>query len=127
MDKAILKWFFLQRSQNITIDGTTIKEKEMFFAKETYFPNVKASDGWIDKTKKGKEKNTNTVNKKFIFLNQLFTGIFACKCASLCNHFMLVCCFNISTMEFCPDKRTPLCLILGSRIKCTRVIVIKIS
>ena len=85
-----------------------LKKKKGFDAEEK---KVKVSDGWIDQTKKGNGKYTNTVNKKFIFLNQLFTDILPVS-AWVCNHFMLACCFNISTMEFCPDKRTPLCLIL---------------
>ena len=63
MDKAILKWFFLERSQNTPIDGTMIKEKALFFAEKFNFSNVKASDGWIDKSKISKEKYTTTYCK----------------------------------------------------------------
>ena len=52
VDKAVLKWFSLQRSQNIPIDGTMIKEKALFFAEKFNLPNFKASDGWMDKWKK---------------------------------------------------------------------------
>ena len=65
VNKAILKWFSLQGSQNIPIDGTMIKGKALFFAENFNFSNFKASDGWMDKLKKGKEKNIYTVNKKF--------------------------------------------------------------
>ena len=106
--------------------------KKSRWTQRNFFPNVKASDGWIDKMKKGKEKYTNTVNKKFIFLNQHFTDIFASECVSLCNHFMLVCCFNISTMEFFPDMHTLLCLTFrgeegGVSNEITRAIIIKIT
>ena len=63
MDKAILKWFFLERSQSTPIDGTMIKEKALFFAEKFNFSNVKASDGWIDKSKISKEKYTTTYCK----------------------------------------------------------------
>ena len=49
VDKAILKWLSLQRSQNVPIDGTMIKEKVLFFAEKFNSPNFKASDGWMDK------------------------------------------------------------------------------
>ena len=62
VDEAILKWFSLQRSQNIAIDGTMIK-KALLLLKKNNFPNIKAS------RKKGKEKYTTTVNKKYIFLS----------------------------------------------------------
>ena len=62
VDEAILKWFSLQRSQNIAIDGTMIK-KALLLLKKNNFPNFKAS------RKKGKEKYTTTVNKKYIFLS----------------------------------------------------------
>ena len=68
VDKPILKWLFLQRSQNIPIDGTMTKQKAVFFAEKFNFGNIKASDCWIDKSRKGKEKYATTVNKTFIFL-----------------------------------------------------------
>ena len=46
-----------------------INQKAMVFVEEIYFPNIKTSDGWIDKSKKDKGKYANTVNKKFIFLS----------------------------------------------------------
>lgn len=52
VDKAVLKWFPLQRSQNIPIDGTTIKENVLHFAEKFNFPNFKAYDGWIEKSGK---------------------------------------------------------------------------
>ena len=52
VNKAILKWFSLQRSQNIPIDGTMIKEKALLFAEKFNFTNFKASDGRMDKWKK---------------------------------------------------------------------------
>ena len=48
--KAILKWFSLQRVQNIPIDGAMIKTKRCFLLKK--FPNFKVSDGCMDKWKK---------------------------------------------------------------------------
>ena len=56
VDKAILKWFCLQRSQHIPIDGTMIKEKALVFAEKFNLPNFKASDGWLNKWKKGNGK-----------------------------------------------------------------------
>ena len=55
VDKAVLKWFSLQRSQNVLIDGPILKEKSLQFAKSSNFPTFKASDGWPDKWKKGKK------------------------------------------------------------------------
>ena len=52
VNKAILKWFSLQRIQNIPIDGTMIKEKALLFAEKFNFTNFKASDGRMDKWKK---------------------------------------------------------------------------
>ena len=51
MDKAVFKWFSLQRSQKVPIDGPIFQEN---------FPTFKDSDGWLDKWKKGK-KTTFTV------------------------------------------------------------------
>ena len=52
VDKAVFKWFSLQRSQNVPIDGPILKEKALQFAKSFNFPTFKASDGWLDKRKK---------------------------------------------------------------------------
>ena len=52
VDKAVFKWFSLQRSQNDPIDGPILKEKALQFAKSFNFPTFKASDGWLDKWKK---------------------------------------------------------------------------
>ena len=52
VDKAVFKWFSLQRSQNVPIDGLILKEKALQFAKSFNFPTFKASDGWLDKWKK---------------------------------------------------------------------------
>lgn len=52
IDKAVFKWFTVQRSQNIPIDGNLIKEKALSFAKNFDCPSFKASDGWLDKWKK---------------------------------------------------------------------------
>ena len=56
VDKAVFKWFSLQRSQNVPIDGPILKEKALQFAKSFNFPTFKASDGWLDKWKKRLEK-----------------------------------------------------------------------
>ena len=50
--KALFKWFVLQRSQNIPIDGSMVQEKGLFFAEKFEIPDIKASDGWLDKWKK---------------------------------------------------------------------------
>ena len=52
VDKALFEWFVLQRSQNISIDGSVIQEKGLFFAEKLEIPDFKASDGWLDKWKK---------------------------------------------------------------------------
>lgn len=52
VDKAVLKWFSLQRSQNVPIDGPMLKEKALQFAGSFNIPTFKASDGWLDKWKK---------------------------------------------------------------------------
>ena len=52
VDKAVFKWLFLQRSQNVPIDGPILKEKALQFAKSFNFPTFKASDGWLDKRKR---------------------------------------------------------------------------
>ena len=52
VDKAVFKWFSLQRSQNVPIDGPILKEKALQLAKRFNFPTFKASDGWLDKWKK---------------------------------------------------------------------------
>ena len=49
VDKALFEWFVLQRSQNISIDGSMIQEKGIFFAKKLEIADFKASDGWLDK------------------------------------------------------------------------------
>ena len=36
--KSLLKWFVLQRSQNIPTDGSMIQEKGLFFAKKNWNP-----------------------------------------------------------------------------------------
>ena len=61
VDKAIFKWFSLQRSQNVQIDGPILKEKALQFAKSFNFPTIKASDGWLDKWKKKVRKTTFSV------------------------------------------------------------------
>ena len=58
VDKAVFKWFSLQRSQN---DGPILKEKALQFAKSFNFPTFKASDGWLDKWKKRVRKTTFSV------------------------------------------------------------------
>ena len=36
VDKALFEWFALQRSQNIPIDGSVIKEEGLFFAEKNW-------------------------------------------------------------------------------------------
>ena len=45
IDQAVFKWFTLQRSQNIPIDGPLLKEKALYFAEKINLPDFKASDG----------------------------------------------------------------------------------
>ena len=51
VDKAVFKWFSLQRSQNVPINGPILKEKALQFGKSFNFPTFKASDGWMDNWK----------------------------------------------------------------------------
>ena len=43
VDKAVFKWFYLQRSQNVLIDGPILKEKVLQFAKRFNFLTFKFS------------------------------------------------------------------------------------
>ena len=52
IDKAVFKWFTLQRSQNIPIDGSFIQQKALQFAERFNITSFKASHGWLDKWKK---------------------------------------------------------------------------
>ena len=52
VDQALYKWFVLQRSQNVPIDGALLKEKAMQFAETFDSKSFKASEGWLDKWKK---------------------------------------------------------------------------
>ena len=45
VDKAVFKWFSLQTSQNVPIDGPILKEKALQFAKKINIPTFEASDG----------------------------------------------------------------------------------
>ena len=67
VDKAILKWFSLQSSQNIPIDGTITQEKVPLFAKNFDLPTVKCSDSWIDNSCKGMVKYRTSVKKGLFF------------------------------------------------------------
>ena len=52
VSKAVLKWFARLRSENVPVSGVLIKEKALYFAKESNFEKFQASDGWLDKWKK---------------------------------------------------------------------------
>ena len=55
VDKAFFKWFSLQRSQNVPIDGPILLEKALQFAKVLIFRPLKLHmESWIS-GKKGKE------------------------------------------------------------------------
>ena len=48
VDKAVFKWAFFQRSQNVPIDGPIFKEKALQFAKSLIFRPLKLQmDAWI--------------------------------------------------------------------------------
>ena len=49
VDEAILKWFFLQRSQNIAIDGTMIK-KALLLLKKIIFQTSKQVEKKVRKS-----------------------------------------------------------------------------
>ena len=46
------KMVFSEKELNMSIDGTMIKEKALFFAEKFKFSNFKASDVWTNKLKK---------------------------------------------------------------------------
>ncbi|XP_057308185.1 tigger transposable element-derived protein 2-like [Hydractinia symbiolongicarpus] len=52
VDLVVFKWFVSQRSKNIPIDGTILKEKAKSYAQELGVEDSKASDGWLGKWKK---------------------------------------------------------------------------
>ena len=57
--KLFLNDFLFKEAKTFRF-GSILKEKELQFAKSFNFPTFKASDGWLDKWKKGK-KTTFTV------------------------------------------------------------------
>ena len=48
-----MKWLLNLRSENIPVNGLLLKEKASDFAKELGVPNFQASDGWLERWKKG--------------------------------------------------------------------------
>ena len=44
---ACYKWLLIQRSENISINGTILREKALAFAKESSIEKFQASDGWL--------------------------------------------------------------------------------
>ena len=47
VDLACYKWLLIQRSENISINGTILQEKVLDFAKQINIEKFRASDGWL--------------------------------------------------------------------------------
>ena len=52
LNKALMKWLLIMRSENIPINGPMLKEKAHDFAGELNLESFHASDGWLEKWKK---------------------------------------------------------------------------
>ncbi|KAH8393399.1 hypothetical protein KR215_008710, partial [Drosophila sulfurigaster] len=51
VDKALLQWFIMQRSQGITLSGPQLQEKANFFAKQFQIEHFNCSASWISRFK----------------------------------------------------------------------------
>ena len=52
VNKAVMKWLLIMRSENIPINGPMFKEKAQEFAEQLNLEDFHASDGWLEKLKK---------------------------------------------------------------------------
>ena len=86
VDKAIYNWLFGKRSQNIPIDGITIKVKALEFAKALCVTKFKASDCWWNNWKK---RYNLSISINFEYFYKVFEHIFfvpECKALVLLPH-----------------------------------------
>ncbi|XP_060658136.1 tigger transposable element-derived protein 4-like isoform X2 [Drosophila nasuta] len=51
VDKALLQWYIMQRSQGITLSGPQLQEKANFFAKQFQIEHFNCSASWISRFK----------------------------------------------------------------------------
>lgn len=58
LDRAMLKWLYIQRQQNVPITGAIIREEAEKLAKEQGLTAFKASKGWLGKFKQRHHINT---------------------------------------------------------------------
>ena len=54
IEREAANWVFEQADDGILVTNDDVKEKALEIAKRVYLPNLKASDGWIDRLKKRK-------------------------------------------------------------------------
>ena len=52
LNKAVLKWFLILRSEKVPISEPMLKEKALEFAGGSNFEGFQASEGWLEKWKK---------------------------------------------------------------------------
>ena len=52
VNKAVMKWLLIMRSENIPINGPMFKEKAQEFAEQLVLEDFHAFDGWLEKLKK---------------------------------------------------------------------------
>ena len=52
LNKAVLKWFLILRSENVPISEPMLKEKALEFAGGSNIEGFQASEGWLEKWKK---------------------------------------------------------------------------
>ena len=54
LDKAVHKWFLILRSENVPISRPMLQEKALEFAGGLNTEGFQASEGWLEKWKRGK-------------------------------------------------------------------------
>ena len=81
VDKAIYNWFFGKRSQNIPINGITIKVKALEFAKAFCVTKFKASDCWWNNWKK---RYNLSISINFEYFYKVFEHIFCSRMQGTC-------------------------------------------
>ena len=52
INKGVIKWLLIIRSENIPINGPIFKERAQEFAEQHNLEDFHASDGWLEKLKK---------------------------------------------------------------------------
>ena len=83
VNKAIMKWLLVMRSENIPINCPMFKEKAQEFAKQLNLEDFHASDGWLEKL-----KNLFTFEHiHFFFYKQSKIQTITPKISNLLNNF----------------------------------------